>query len=207
VHAFTEPKLARHPNSVHHPYAKSTFGWVDGIFVSIPPSSSEGLAGMKRQPLSILVRTKNDNPWSFTFRIQLWTLNPTNDSDVTIDDRPHYTFPPSMTTEIITPRQGALRCADMILGPYGTAVWVQPREYSATGLISSDVHLQHIPLPRSHESLVAAAFPGLLNAKGVPQIKSSWKNYDENWTCLDYDEERGCVALGSTDGTVTILDI
>jgi hypothetical protein len=162
---------------------------------------------MKRQPLSILVRTKNDNPWSFTFRIQLWTLNPTNDSDVTIDDRPHYTFPPSMTTEIITPRQGALRCADMILGPYGTAVWVQPREYSAAGLISSDVHLQHIPLPRSHESLVAAAFPGLLNAKGVPQIKSSWKNYDENWTCLDYDEERGCVALGSTDGTVTILDI
>ncbi|OJA13017.1 hypothetical protein AZE42_03524 [Rhizopogon vesiculosus] len=207
VHAFTEPKLAPHPNTyVHHPYAMSTFGWVDSIFVSIPSSSSEDPDGMKRHPLSILVRTKDDNPWSFTFKIQLWTLSPMMDSDDTTSDRPHYNFPPSMTTELVTPRRGALRCTHMVLGPYGTAVWVQPGDFSVSGLVS-DALLQHMPVPRSHETLAAAAFPGLLNAKGEPQIKSSWKNYGENWTCLDYDEERGCVALGSTIGVVTILDI
>lgn len=162
---------------------------------------------MKRQPLSILVRMKDDDPWSFTFKIQLWTLSPIIDSDDTTVDRPHYNFPPSMTTEIITPRQGALRCPKMVLGPYGTAVWVQPSDYSVTGLISPDVHPQHMPVARSHETLIAAAFPGSLNAKAEPQIKSSWNNYDKNWTCLDYDEERGCVAIGSTVGAVTILDI
>jgi hypothetical protein len=128
-------------------------------------------------------------------------------SDDPTVDGPHYNFPPNMTSEIITPRQGALRCADMVLGPYGTAVWVQPGDYSVAGLISSDTHLQHMPVPRSHEALVATAFPGLLNAKGEPHIKASWRSCGENWTCLDYDEERGCVALGSTAGAVTILDI
>ncbi|KAG0701229.1 hypothetical protein DFH29DRAFT_577204 [Suillus ampliporus] len=208
VHAFAEPKLAPHPNTyVHHPYAKSTFGWVDSIFVSVPPSSSEDPAGMEGQPLSILVRTKNDDPWSSTFKIQLWTLSPMIASNDTTIHKPHYNFPPSMTTEIVTPRRGALRCTDIVLGPHGTAVWVQPGDYSIAGLISSNVHLQHMPVPQSHEILVAAAFPGLLNVQGEPQVKSSWKNYGENWTCLDYDEERGCVALGSTVGAVTILNI
>lgn len=203
-----EPKLAPHPNAfVHHPYAQSTFGWVDGIFVSVPPSSPEDSTGMKGQPLSILVRTKNDDPWSSTFKIQLWTLGPMTSSYETTDDGPYYNFPPSMTSEIVTPRRGALRCTDMVLGPYGTAVWVQPEDYSVAGLISSNVHLQNMPVPQSHETLVAAAFPGLLNTQDEPQVKSSWKNHDENWTCLDYDEERGCVALGSTAGAVTILDI
>ncbi|KAG1737153.1 uncharacterized protein EDB91DRAFT_1141214 [Suillus paluster] len=208
VHAFAEPQLAPHPNTcTHHPYAKSTFGWVDGIFVAVPPSSPEDPSGMKGQQLSILVRTKSDDPWSSTFKIQLWTLSPMIASNDTAVDRPHYDFPPSMTTEIITPRRGALRCTDMVLGPYGTAVWVQPGDYSIAGLISSNVHLQPMPVPQSHDTLVAAAFPGLLNAQSEPQVKSSWKNYGENWTCLDYDEERGCVALGSNVGAVTILDI
>jgi len=162
---------------------------------------------MNGQPLLILVRKKDDDPWTSTFKFQLWTLSPIIASDDTIVDGPHYDFPPSMTAEIVTPRPGALRCNDMVLGPYGTAVWVQPGDYSAAGLISLNVHLQHIPVPQSHQTLVAAAFPGLLNSKGEPGIKSSWKNHGENWTCLDYDEERGCVALGSTVGTVTILDI
>ncbi|KAG2133541.1 uncharacterized protein EDB93DRAFT_883569 [Suillus bovinus] len=205
VHAFAEPKLVPHPNTcVHHPYAQSTFGWVDGIFVSVPPSSPEDPTRMKGQPLSILLRTKNNDPWSSTFKIQLWTLSPMNETTV---DGPHYNFPPSMTTEIVTPRRGALRCTDMVLGPYGTAVWVQPEDYSVAGLISPNIHLQNIPVPRSHETLVVAAFPGLFNTQGEAQVKSSWKNRGENWTCLDYDEERGCVALGSAAGAVTILDI
>lgn len=208
VHAFAEPKLAPHPNTcIHHPYAQGTFGWVDGIFVSVPPHSPEDLTGMKGRPLSILVRTKNDDPWSSTFKIQLWTLSPMSSSYENTVDGPYYNFPPSMTTEIVTPRRGALRCNDMVLGPYGTAVWVQPEDFSVAGLISSNVHLQNMPLPSSRETLVAAAFPGLLNTQDEPQVKASWKNCGENWTCLDYDEERGCIALGSTTGAVTILDI
>ncbi|KAG1853898.1 hypothetical protein DFJ58DRAFT_788846 [Suillus subalutaceus] len=208
VHAFTEPKLAPHSNTcIHHPYAQSTFGWVDGIFISVPPSSPEDPTGMEGQPLSILVRTKNDDPWSSTFKMQLWTLSPmTSPYEATVDG-PHYIFPPSMTSEIVTPRRGALRCTDMVLGPHGTAVWVQPEDYSVAGLISSSVHLQNMPVPQSHETLVAAAFPGLLNTQDKSQVKSSWKNYGKDWTCLDYDEERGCVALGSAAGAVTILDI
>ncbi|KAG2061097.1 hypothetical protein BDR06DRAFT_903599 [Suillus hirtellus] len=208
VHAFAEPKLASHPNTcVHYPYAQSTFGWVDGIFVSNPPFSPKDPTRMEGQPLSILVRTKNDDPWSSTFKIQLWTLSPMISSYQTTVDEAYYNFPPSMTKEIVTPRRGALRCTDMVLGPYGTAVWVQPEDYSVAGLISSNVHLQNMPVPQSHETLVAAAFPGLLNTQGEAQVKSSWKNCGKNWTCLDYDEERGCVALGSAAGVVTILDI
>ncbi|KAG1738452.1 uncharacterized protein EDB91DRAFT_1249364 [Suillus paluster] len=117
----------------------STFGWVDGIFVSVPPSSPEDPSGMKGQPLLILVRTKNDVLWSSTLKIQLWTLSPMITSNDTAVDRPHYNFPPSMTTEIITPRRGALRCTGMVPGPYGTAVWVQSGDYSVAGLISSNV--------------------------------------------------------------------
>ncbi|KAG2132948.1 hypothetical protein DEU56DRAFT_811380 [Suillus clintonianus] len=201
VHAFAEPKLEPHPNTcVHHPYAQSTFGWVDGIFVSISPSSPKDPTGMKGQPLSVLVRKQIDDPWSSTFKIQLWTLSPSNETTV---DGPHYIFPPSMTTEMLSPRRGALRCTDMVLGPYGTAVWVQPEDFSVAGLIFSS----NMPVPQSHEILVAVAFPGLLNTQGEPQVKSSWKNLGENWTCLDYDEERGCIALGSVVGAVTILDI
>jgi len=162
---------------------------------------------MKQQSVSMLVRTKDDNPWSFTFKIQLWTLRPTMDSDDTGIDRPHYKFPPSMTTEIVTPRLGPLRCTDMVLGPYGTAVWVQPGDYSVAGLISADFYPQYMSADRSHETLVAATFPGLLNAKDEPQIKLWWNNHDKNWTCLGYDEESGCIALGSTVGAVTILAI
>ncbi|KAG1736525.1 hypothetical protein EDB19DRAFT_1720802 [Suillus lakei] len=157
-----------HPNTyVHHPYAQSTFGW-----------------GCLCRFLYARRMMTRGHP---TFKIQLWTLSPMTASNETTVDGPHYNFPPSMTTEIVTPRRGALRCTDMVLGPYGTAVWVQPEDYSVAGLISSNVHLQNMP--------------------DEPQVKSSWKNYGENWTCLDYDEERGCVALGSTAGAVIILDI
>jgi len=37
--------------------------------------------------------------------------------------------------------------------------------------------------------------------------RTLWINSFNNWTSLDYDEELGRIALGSSYGRVTILDL
>jgi len=115
-----------------------------------------------------------------------------------------YLFPPSLTAEVSSVH-GSLRCADIKLQPYGTAVWVHPKSRSVTGLISSDVHPQDNP---ASEKLVAAVFPGRLSRTGTgDETKTLWINEFNDWTCLDYNEELGRIALGSRSGSVTILEL
>lgn len=61
----------------------------------------------------------------------------------------------------------------------------------------------------SRETLVVALFPGLLN-QGSPEahvkvVLENGGNGDGNdWSCLDYDEARGLIALGSSFGEVSV---
>lgn len=212
---FVEPTLVSPDRDlpVTLPYACASFGWVDGVSLATPPRDT---AHGSQPSLSMLVRTKGDDPWSLQDQFKLLTLN-SDTSDIALltphDDAsstdPHSrAFPLSLVTSLSSPHRGPLRCSDMVLGSYGTAVWVQPADWSVGGLISSDVHLQHVPVPTSQETLFAAIFPGPLSHDTTEaRIKVSLPNSGSTWSCLDYDEERGLIAVGSSSGSITLFSL
>lgn len=214
--------------------ARHSFGWIDSI--SVVPSLNGALP---YQSLSILIRAESDDPWNtIEHTLDLYTLHPNpafglglhgppGPDASTPPDSP-YIFPPVRTTQVQSLR-GPLRCSDIILGPYGTAVWIQPHDRAATGLFWSD---DDVPAPGqspdAHESLVAAVFPGSLASSAlasrvvptstdgdegdgclsaVPQRKILYTNSLNNWTSLDYDEVLGRIALGATSGKLMILEL
>ena len=68
------------------------------------------------------------------------------------------------------------------------------------------------PLRRSHPELGRGESGG--GGEGeeggeVPRARTAWVQQREgcSWTAFDYDEEAGRVALGSSDGSVTVLDL
>lgn len=175
-------------------------------------------------PIHILLRAESDDPWAQEeHNLRFFTLAPnpryrSHDSESEADKETSelrmspYIFPPTLTAEVFS-CHGSLRCADIMLRPYGTAIWVHPRNRAVRGLIASDVHLQQIYVPdvlASNERLLAAVFPGPLNRSGLLEVEAKTLGTNENndWTCLDYDEApTGRIALGASSGTVTILEM
>jgi len=232
IHLFPEPILCDSPK-VYQSVARHSFGWIDGV--SVTATYSDPMSPF--QPLSILVRGESDDPWSSGLHsLDLYTLRP-NPSyrpptpDVEVEPEPEpdiaslqkpqsipYIFPPTLKTQVRAIR-GSLRCRDVILGPCGTAVWIQPQDRAVVGLLSSDeLPLQAIRSVSGHESLVAATFPGPLappstTANSNPALatvtrsRTLFTNHFNNWTSLDYDEELGRIALGSSFGRVMILEL
>ncbi|KAF8870960.1 hypothetical protein BD779DRAFT_1806094 [Infundibulicybe gibba] len=88
IHLFPKPVLRptneEHP--INAPLARYSFGWVDSV--SVTPA----YALTPSQPLSILIRTETDDPWSHGVKhLDLYTLEPAGASS----DIP-YTFPPTL---------------------------------------------------------------------------------------------------------------
>lgn len=128
-----------------------------------------------------------------------------------------YIFPPSHHTSYPSVR-GFLRCPDIHLGTCGTAIWIQARPARNLDLTNLDVHSSdaqepHMPLHKPKESLLAAVFPGSIRAVhsesaiSEPRVLCLQERDSCNWTSLDYDEARGRVALGMSDGKVTLLHL
>ncbi|KAF8878228.1 hypothetical protein BD779DRAFT_1650009, partial [Infundibulicybe gibba] len=156
IHLFPKPVLRptneEHP--INAPLARYSFGWVDSV--SVTPA----YALTPSQPLSILIRTETDDPWSHGVKhLDLYTLEPAGASS----DIP-YTFPPTLKNHMPS-ALGPLRCTDVLLGPYQTAMWIQPHEYAAAGLVwpLSDDELVRAA---RRETLVAAVFSGPLCVGG-----------------------------------------
>ncbi|KAF8637195.1 hypothetical protein AX16_010854 [Volvariella volvacea WC 439] len=114
--------------------------------------------------IQILIRAERDNAWeSDLHTLRLYTIQPNaeyrqEDSDISIasnelenaepapvpsvdESQPSvpqsnvpYLFPPILTAEVHS-THGPLRLADVFLGSYGTAFWIQPQDRSASGLI------------------------------------------------------------------------
>ncbi|SJL17370.1 uncharacterized protein ARMOST_20920 [Armillaria ostoyae] len=112
--------------------AMHSFGWVDGASAT---------------PTSILIRSQSDNPWASELNsLELFSLS---------------SFPPTLVSKISS-RHGALRCTDVILGKWATAVWIRPHDR---------VMVSHWEEHDSCETLIAAVFPGPLSPTAEVHVR------------------------------------
>lgn len=225
----------------YEPVARHSFGWVDGVSVCLQPDTllASSCSDRIHKPLMILIRAESDDPWaSEIHNLELFTLQPNPDFKQKLtehsDDRVQtmnisepfeladpssvspYTFPPMKKANVRSVR-GSLRCTDLFLGRYGTAIWIQPRDRAVAGLVWTGDHTlpAHVAASsNSHESVMAAVFPGPLapdlgEREGTFAVNSMavYSNPLDNWTSIDYDEELGRIALSSSFGRITILQL
>ncbi|KAL1760498.1 hypothetical protein FB107DRAFT_202934 [Schizophyllum commune] len=143
-----------------------------------------------------------------------------------------FLFPP-VHAERFHSSRGALRCTDLVLGPCGTAVWVQPPDYASAGLMFGNDDgrsmQNNVPSLNSHEAMMAGAFEGplrgeeedgdgdgLKGANGLQGVEGApltrhgrvlLQNPSNDWTSLDYDELLGRIAFGSSGGYVKVVQL
>ncbi|EMD35161.1 hypothetical protein CERSUDRAFT_125106 [Gelatoporia subvermispora B] len=230
---FPEPQLrsASESSLPYRPLASHSFGWIDGVSVELQTRIPDAQSDEALEPISILLRTEIDDPWSSQpCTLDLFALQPnpawTSDTetqtvpfDAASDSLPTpfispYIFPPVHSSISVPTERGALRCSDVILRPYGTAIWIKPRPRS-TDLTTFDVHAsatQAPARPKPSETLLASVFPGPLRSchPDVPTEKAIWNRQleeEREWAAMDYDEALGRVALGGGQGKVTVLDL
>ncbi|KAG5338230.1 hypothetical protein C0989_007900 [Termitomyces sp. Mn162] len=214
IHLFPYPELQEMPLT-YTPIAQHSFGWIDGVCVTPTRTLTPSL--------SILLRGESDDPWtSGQHSLNHYTLLPNLNAATDQDVRPSpYIFPPALIAKVPAVR-GTLRCRNVVLGPCGTAAWIQPQDRAVVGLTwTSDegYPLQAIHSISGKESLMLAAFPGPLTRDeegwkqddvgiDVAGIRSTavFTNELNNWTALDYDEEVGRIVLCSSFGCVTVLE-
>lgn len=207
---FEEPRMVFPGDNLNIvlPRVFKSFGWVDGVSLALGPSAPFCPAGSSQSPLSLLVRNKGGDPWRATEQFQFITLNtdPNDDPhDGSSTSQESLSFPFNIISSLTSHRGGPLRCSDMALGPHGTAVWVQPPDWAAVGLITEENFIEQLSTPTSRETLIIALFPGLLNqGSSEAQVKVSFESNGDDWSCLDYDEARGLIALGSGSGEITV---
>ncbi|KAI0712708.1 hypothetical protein C8T65DRAFT_646664 [Cerioporus squamosus] len=260
VELFPEPDLRPGDGEgpIYLPIGFHTFGWIDGVAV-VPQcdtivDANDVVQSPEHEPLSILLRAESDDPWaSDVHTLEQFILHPNPAFDASPSSNgpeeplsaevtekvPPYLFPPVRTEQTSPTVRGFLRCRDIVLGPSGTALWIQPRAARTAHLTGYDVHSsttqvwdalnpdhQHPddgPLnpgdpsaasdrSRTAESLCAAVFEGPLQRHHPelrPTARTLWVQTKDscNWTTFDYDEETGRVVLGSSDGSVTVLDL
>lgn len=232
VELFPEPTLkAASECLTYRPLAFHSFGWIDGVSVNVQargrdPNDASG-------PLSILLRAESDDPWmSDVHTLDLYMLEPnptyvSADADkeplATLAGRPPpapYLFPPVHSTLSSPSVRGFLRCTDIVLGACGTAIWIQPRPSRSTDLTILDVHSSETQGSQPNaetEVLAGAVFNGPLRAKSDDDTVAKGVRArtvyvrdsagSGNWTAMDYVEELGVVALASTQGVVTVLEL
>lgn len=211
------------PATYLRPAARHRFGWIDGV--SLVPQRQAAHSSAP-PPLSVVLRAESDDPWAADKHLlDLYTLAPDPEYPREGDQlAPPYLFPPVHQTSWASTR-GHLRCRDILLGAHGTALWIQPRPTRHLDLTAYDVHSsdtqrpgQHSPLgaPPPRETLVAALLPGRLRDGGrgealdePDEVRTLWAFDGSNgtWTSVDYDEARGLVALGDSQGNVDILKL
>ncbi|KAJ7812243.1 hypothetical protein B0H14DRAFT_2857322 [Mycena olivaceomarginata] len=127
---------------------------------------------------------------------------------------------PAFPLSTLRPKRRSLQCSALRLGAHATAVWVEPRDRGATGLMDG----AYAPVPRQNERLVCAVLPGpLFRGRGAGgadlhldvdetgpisvQGRALRANELNNRKALDYDEARGRAAIGSARGRITVLDL
>ncbi|OSX58625.1 hypothetical protein POSPLADRAFT_1067506 [Postia placenta MAD-698-R-SB12] len=231
------------PPVAEHPIARHSFGWIDGVSVSVQ-ARDQAAAPDAIAPLSILLRAESDDPWSSdVHKLDLYTLEPNplylyagNQDHVSPSAFPSppvslspgspsrspsprssahaamgtpYVFPP-VHSQLYSPSvRGVLRCTSIVLGSHGTAVWIQPRPAHSMDLTALDVHASVTQAPetaRANETVAGAVFAGALQRENEGHVSPDARNLwiqsfgSSYWTSIDYVEELGLIALGSSQG-------
>ncbi|KAF7800191.1 hypothetical protein EIP86_011438 [Pleurotus ostreatoroseus] len=132
-----------------------------------------------------------------------------------------YLFPPVLTASWASTR-GHLRCRDILVGPCGTALWIQPKPARNVGLTAFDLRgslaqgshegeaASEMGKEDEKERVVAVVLPGMLKDSGTVETVRTLYAYEGAygmWRCVDYDEARGWIALGDSQGRVEILEL
>ena len=214
IHLFPMPILKRISEDPLPPtgaLACHSFGWVDGISVSLTPNSNpfDGNQCVSHDPVRILIRAETDDPWAQEqHNLQFFVLlpNPNYNPSSDVGTNAPYLFPPVLHAKVSS-IHGSLRCAEIKLQPNGTAVWVHPR-YRTEGMTPLDYWILGLGA-NADERLLAAVFPGRLDTSAGNRQKIAAKTLCTNelndWACLDYREDIGQVAVGSNSGSVTVV--
>ncbi|KLO11673.1 hypothetical protein SCHPADRAFT_941895 [Schizopora paradoxa] len=223
----------------YQPLATCRIDWTDCMSVVVPPtyppdldeSTSEDLEDTLA-PVLFLLRAESEDPWtSNVHTIMHYKLHPDRrfiEQQVPGPPEPNprstesengasilpYEYPPA-TSAYMRYHRGFLRCPDLALGPCGTALWVNPRTRTSTGLVMEDARP---PSPEdgqsSEEWLCGTVLPAGSASKEAQPIQKSgayrlWTNPsssgEASWTALDYVESLGWIGLGANDGSVTLL--
>ncbi|KAH0833471.1 hypothetical protein J3R83DRAFT_12592 [Lanmaoa asiatica] len=197
---FEEPRMVFPGDDLNIvlPRVSKSFGWVDGVSLALGPSAPSGPE-----------TTHGDPPEQFQFMTLHTDSNhipPHTSDDTSSVELEPLSLPFNLICSLSSNHRGLLRCSDMVLGSHGTAVWVQPPDWAAGGLITDGSFTEDmIYVTTPPEALVVALFPGLLNQGSLEaHIKVVLENDGNSWSCLDYDEARGLIALGSSSGEVTV---
>ncbi|CAK5275604.1 unnamed protein product [Mycena citricolor] len=199
------------PSGPHSPLADFSFGWVDNMSVceTVAAEDPKSLA-----PLYVMLRAAPDDPWAALddYHLDVYTLLPSLEADG--PDPLPYRFPPRHTARIRSTR-GSLQCTALRVGRFGTSIWIQPRDRSVSGLayaMQEEIH-EYAPIVRKDERVMCSVLPGPLFSGGVdendevPEIRAFeiWANEANDCKAIDYDEDLGLVAVGTTRGSVVIL--
>ncbi|KAM6493577.1 hypothetical protein JOM56_011711 [Amanita muscaria] len=200
------------------------FGWIAGISVTMADSPRDSL-GHNLPSFSIVLRRKGSNPWSSDVHsIEHYTIlpDPTYDHEhfMSLPEHPSsapgsspYIFPPVLQSQIPNLRgslSNIVRSMNIALGRSGTAVWINPRDWAAAGLLGSDdEYAAHLisPISRCDERLMAAVLQGpLLHQNEQVMFKGTiFSNDGNNWTAMAYDEDRGRIVVGSSSGNLAVI--
>jgi len=124
------------PPTPYLPIAQYSFGWVDGVCVTACDFLNHGAEIYPTpswHPLSILARAGSDNPWVVLediHELKLYTLQPNplytpEEPSSRQENIPPYVFPPRLHHQVPGTR-GRLSRKQVILGRFGTAMWIQP---------------------------------------------------------------------------------
>lgn len=244
MYLFSNPILVHHEPAVYDAIAQHSFGWVDGISAAICPYLATSMFSLSYlsgcglpplwPPISILVRGETDDPWARdTHSLELNTLFPNPDyyydqklqvaeivpsGPEDMKHPPPYIFPPQKSY-LVKSRRGPLRCRQIRLGKYGTAMWLEPQERSSLGLVTpiSDEQWrwQHENMVQRNESLRVGVFPGSLSScgKAYSQVLEDIAGTDlveneaNNWTSFDYDEIGGRIVVASSIGNILAVSL
>ncbi|KAH9834601.1 uncharacterized protein C8Q71DRAFT_769785 [Rhodofomes roseus] len=253
IELFPEPVL-QPPDEcpTYRPLAFHSFGWIDGVSVNVQMQRQGSDASIA--PLSILLRAESDDPWlSDVHTLDLYVLEPNPaytevEVDSSQEEAPSfgtspsggrtshppapYLFPPVHSSLSSPSVRGFLRCTAIVLGAYGTALWIQPRPARSVDLTDLDVHQSETardwPAGQEKEVIAGTVFAGPLRdamfsdhanggeasegGEGVVSartvfVRQAGSGSVGNWTAMDYVEELGVVALASTQGVVTLLEL
>ncbi|KAI0698801.1 hypothetical protein C8Q76DRAFT_802870 [Earliella scabrosa] len=183
VELFPEPTLRSTEGeyTTYRPIGFHTFGWIDGVSVNTQTGPRIGLDGHVRtsghEPLSILLRAESDDPWtSDVHKLEQFVLHPNpayrkpssvagadpDDAGVVPGDGDNpapYLFPPVRAEQTSPTVRGFLRCRDIVLGPSGTALWIQPRAARTAHLTGYDVHSSAAQVSDALNPDLSAALP------------------------------------------------